>query len=106
MASKPARKSAVALGYEPAEGSAPKVIAKGDGTLAEKILALAEENGVPIRRDQDLLQVLSRLDLNQEIPPQVYIAVAEILAFVYHSSQRYKDKVDAVRKRRQDEPGS
>jgi flagellar biosynthesis protein len=79
---------AVALRYEPQEDDAPKVAAKGRGYLAEKILEIARVHNIPIREDKNLVQILSRLDLNQEIPPEVYRAVAEILAFVYRLSKR------------------
>ena len=68
----------VALRYEPKRESAPKVVAKGRGYLADKILELAREHNIPIRQDRSLLQILSRLDLNDEIPPEIYKAVAEI----------------------------
>jgi flagellar biosynthesis protein len=77
---------AVALRYKPGQDEAPRVAAKGSGYVAEKILDLARRHGVPIRQDRNLVQVLSRLDLEQEIPPGVYRAVAEILAFVYRLS--------------------
>jgi len=79
-------RQAVALRYKPGEDEAPRVTAKGDGFVAEKIIALARQHGVPIREDRNLVQVLARLDLDQEIPPHVYRAVAEILAFVYRLS--------------------
>jgi flagellar biosynthesis protein len=79
---------AVALRYAPKEDRAPKLVAKGRGYLAEKIIELARQHNIPIREDKNLLQILSRLDLNQEIPPDVYRAVAEILAFVYRLSNR------------------
>ena len=79
-------RQAVALRYKPGEGDAPRVTAKGQGNVAEKIIALARQHGVPIREDRNLVQVLARLDLEQEIPPHVYRAVAEILAFVYRLS--------------------
>ena len=88
----PQAKQAVALRYRPEEGSAPKVTAKGRGYLAEQIVELARKHNVPIREDKDLLQVLSRLDLNQEIPTEVYKAVAEILAFIYRVSGRRREK--------------
>jgi flagellar biosynthesis protein len=78
----------VALRYEPKRESAPRVVAKGRGYLADKILELAREHNVPIRQDRNLLQVLSRLDLNEEIPPEIYKAVAEILAFIYRLNNR------------------
>ena len=77
---------AVALRYVPGEGPAPRLTAKGSGSVAERIVELARRHGVPIRQDRNLVQVLSRLDLEQEVPPQVYRAVAEILAFVYRLS--------------------
>ena len=82
------RRQAVALRYEPKRDRAPKLVAKGQGYLAEKILELARQHHIPIREDKNLLQILSRLDLNQEIPAEVYRAVAEILAFIYRLSNR------------------
>jgi flagellar biosynthesis protein len=81
-------RQAVALRYAPKSDRAPKLIAKGRGYLADRILELARDHNVPIRHDHNLLQVLSRLDLNEEIPPEVYQAVAEILAFIYRLSNR------------------
>ena len=82
------RQQAVALRYEPERDRAPKLVAKGQGYLAEKILELARQHHIPVREDKNLLQILSRLDLNQEIPAEVYQAVAEILAFIYRLSNR------------------
>ncbi len=84
MADRPQQKRAVALRYDPAQGdAAPKVVAKGRGRTADQILALARKSGVPVRQDANLVQVLSRLNLDQEIPPEVYRAVAAILAFLH-----------------------
>lgn len=85
-------KSAVALRYDTSRDKSPRVTAKGKGLMAEKILALAEENNIPIREDADLLEVLSQVDLDQEIPSSVYRVVAELLAFVYEMNRDYKDK--------------
>jgi flagellar biosynthesis protein len=82
------RKQAVALRYEPKKDRAPRITGTGRGYLAEKILEFARHNNVPIRQDKNLLQILSRLDLNEEVPPDVYKAVAEILAFIYRLSNR------------------
>ena len=79
---------AAALQYQPKEDLAPRVTAKGRGYLAEKILEIARAHNIPICEDKNLVQILSRLDLNQEIPPEVYRAVAEILAFVYRLTKR------------------
>jgi flagellar biosynthesis protein len=82
-------RQAIALRYKPGEDNAPKVTAKGRGYLAEKILELARTHNIPVREDKNLVQILSRLELDQEIPPEVYRAVAEILAFIYRLSRRY-----------------
>ncbi len=84
------RRAAVALKYDAARDRAPKITASGKGEVAERILALARENGVPIREDPDLVQVLSQLDLNQEIPPSLYQVVAELLAFVYQLNRDHR----------------
>ena len=77
------RKKAAALKYDSEIGSAPRVVAKGRGAVAEKIIEIAEEHNVPVHEDFDLVEVLSGLDLDEEIPQEVYVAVAELLAFVY-----------------------
>jgi len=77
------RKKAVALRYRPDKESAPRVTAKGTGRIAERIIKVAQDNGIPIKDDPDLIEVLSKLDIEEQIPPNVYIAVAELLAFVY-----------------------
>ncbi len=79
---------AVALEYDPAETGAPVVKATGKGTIAEHILALARKNGVPIREDRELMELLARLDLGDEIPPALYTVVAELLAYVYRVNAR------------------
>jgi flagellar biosynthesis protein len=83
------RQAAVALKYDTAKDKAPKITAKGHGLVAETIIALAREKGVPIREDPDLVQVLSQFDLHQEIPPSLYQVVAELLAFVYRLNNDY-----------------
>jgi flagellar biosynthesis protein len=82
------QKQAVALRYDPKKDRAPKIAGKGRGHLAEKILELARQHHSPIREDKNLLQILSYLDLHQEVPTEVYKAVAEILAFIYRLSNR------------------
>ena len=83
-------KKAVALRYRPNQDQAPKVTAKGSGYLAEKIIRLATEHHVPIQEDPDLVQMLSHLDLEEEIPPALYKVVAEILAFIYSVNERHR----------------
>ncbi len=84
------RKKAVAIRYEAEKDPAPKIIGKGSGAIAEKIIALAKEHGIPIHEDTDLVEILSRLDLNAPIPPETYVVVAEILAFIYRANDNYK----------------
>jgi flagellar biosynthesis protein len=82
------RKRAVALKYDPASHSAPRVVAKESGVAAERLLAIARAHGVPIRQDVPLAAVLSKLQIDQEIPPELYRAVAAILAFLHRANRR------------------
>ncbi len=79
-------KQAVALKYDKKKHDAPTVVAKGQGRVAEKIIELAKKYDVPIKDDPDLIEVLSSLELNEEIPAEIYVAVAELLAFVYSAN--------------------
>lgn len=77
------RKRAVALHYDSEDNAAPTIAAKGQGEIAERIIALAQQHDVPLYEDPDLVEVLSSIDLGREIPADLYKAVAEVLAFVY-----------------------
>jgi len=77
------RQAAAALRYRQGEDPVPRLVAKGAGILAEKIIEVAREAGVPIHEDPDLLAVLMTLDIDEVIPPYLYVAVAEVLAFIY-----------------------
>ncbi|BCA79154.1 EscU/YscU/HrcU family type III secretion system export apparatus switch protein [Desulfuromonas sp. AOP6] len=92
--SKPMKK-AVALQYDREKTAAPRVVASGRGEIAERILQSAKEAGLPVREDADLLEVLARIPVGEEIPEDLYQAVAEILAFVYRVNGRYKEKAGA-----------
>lgn len=72
---------AVALFYD--GETTPRVTARGSGALAEEIIRIAREHGVPLHEDRDLLVLLSQLELGDEIPRQLYLAVAEVIAFAY-----------------------
>jgi flagellar biosynthesis protein len=87
-------RKAVALIYEPGEGTAPVMVAKGKGHLADLILEKAKENGIPVQEDSSLVEVLSKLDVDQEIPNELYTLVAEILSFVYRSDRKARDMID------------
>ncbi len=77
------RQMAVALGYEPGVDSAPVVLARGRGRVAERILEAAKEAKVPVREDRDLVEILAAVEIGDAIPPELYMAIAEILAFIY-----------------------
>ena len=79
----PVRARAVALRYDASREQAPRILAAGSGHIAQRILEIAREQGVPIHEDADLVQALSALDLGAQIPETLYRAVAEVLAFVY-----------------------
>jgi len=80
---------AVAIKYKAGTQTAPTVSAKGVGLIAEKIIKIAKEHGIPIKEDADLVETLSQLDLEQEIPPELYTVIAEVLAWVYRINNRY-----------------
>jgi flagellar biosynthesis protein len=86
---------AVALNYDGT--GAPTVTAKGKGLVAERIIELAEENHIPLRQDAGLVQVLANVPLDQEIPRELYIAVAEVIAFAYLLSGKRPEQVSSGR---------
>lgn len=90
MNQKKKKQKAVALHYDAEKSSIPRVIAKGTGKIAEKIIDIAAECGVPVHNDPDLVEVLSKLDIDEDIPSDVYVVVAELLAFVYSMNGKRK----------------
>lgn len=76
-------KKAVALRYDHTKEKAPKVIAKGKGETAESIIKIAQLHNLPIRKDEDLIELLSKVEIDREIPENLYIAVAEVFKFIY-----------------------
>ena len=81
---------AAALKYKLHEDAAPKLIAKGKGLIAEKILEIAREHNIPVKEDPELIQALMKLELNQFIPPELYQVVAEIMAFIYRMNDKFR----------------
>lgn len=82
------RRKAVALRYNGDKDEAPKILAKGAGLLAERIIELAQQQGIQLHEDPELVGLLSKLELDTEIPEQLYAAVAEVLAFVYRLNRQ------------------
>ena len=81
-------REAVALRYDAPESEAPRITAAGSGAVAERILELARRHGVPVREDRALVEILAKLEVGSEIPPQLYQVVAEVLAYVYRVNAR------------------
>lgn len=94
MTQSPPPKNAVALAYQSGD-AAPKVVAKGRGLVAEQIIARAKEHGVFVHESRELVALLTQVDLDEHIPPALYRAVAELLAWVHHleAAQRGADEV-------------
>ncbi|MEA4924171.1 MAG: EscU/YscU/HrcU family type III secretion system export apparatus switch protein [Syntrophomonadaceae bacterium] len=82
-------KLAVALKYEDDGNGTPVVIASGRGEIAEKILQAALQEQVPVHQDASLAQLLAQLEMGTEIPPELYQAVAQVIAFVWRMDQKY-----------------
>lgn len=83
MSERPRAPIAVALHYNSNGGGAPRVVAKGGGEIAEKIIETAREHNVPLQEDAALASALSKLDIGREIPKELYVAVAHVLAFAW-----------------------
>jgi flagellar biosynthesis protein len=81
------RPTAVALSYQDGD-AAPRVVAKGYGTLADTIIRTARENGLYVHQSPELVGLLMQVDLDSHIPPQLYVAVAELLAWLYRLESR------------------
>lgn len=89
---RPDRRRAVALRYHSSADASPRVLAKGQGEIAERIIALATSHGVPLHEDRDLVQLLGVLDLDVEVPPSLYRALAEVLAHVYRANALLREE--------------
>ncbi len=82
------KKEAVALGYNPEKDEAPRVLASGKEKIAEQILAIAKQNGIPVKDDPVLTAALMQIDINNTIPPELYRVVAEVLSYIYRIHQK------------------
>lgn len=88
------KKTATALRYDPKNDAAPKVVASGRGVVAERIIAKAQEFGIPVYDDPELAQVLVGLEIGGEIPPELYQAVAAIIIHVHHLDKKAQEILD------------
>ncbi len=97
------KKKAIALKYDVDKGKAPKILAVGKGAFAEMILQVAEDHKIPFYEDDALADLLSKLEIDSEIPPELFGVVAEVLAFVYQldklakKRQKVRDKYGTMR---------
>ncbi len=82
------KKKAAALQYRHGIDDAPILVAKGQGLIAERIIEVAKRFTIPLKHDPALIEVLSELDLDRQIPPELYVVVAEIMAYVYKMTGR------------------
>jgi len=78
----------VAVRYDIGRDRAPRVVAKGKGVIADRILELAKQHNVPVHEDPELLEALARLDVQEEIPPELYQIMAEVLTFIYRANKK------------------
>ena len=85
-------KKAVALKYDQEKNRAPEVTAKGTGNTAKNIIKIATQNNIPIKKDEDLVNMLSEIELNKEIPIELYQAVAEVFSFIYGITNEENNK--------------
>jgi flagellar biosynthesis protein len=83
---------AAAIQYDSEKDAAPRMTAKGRGLIAERIIEIARQHDIPVRSDPALVEVLCKLDMEEEIPETLYRVVAEILAFVYRMNERRKEQ--------------
>lgn len=80
--------TAAALRYDKEKENAPRLVAKGKGSTANNIIKIAELNDIPIKKDEDLIELLSNVELDKEVPDALYKAVAEVFSFVYKVSRK------------------
>jgi flagellar biosynthesis protein len=97
---------AVALKYRSRSDNAPKVVARGKGKVAQKIIDIAKENNIHIHDDPDLVEALAQLDLNDEIPSDLYMVVSELLAFVYSLNRKEKTYAEDISSQDRMSPGT
>jgi len=81
-------KKAIAMRYDSAKERTPRVIAKGKGNVANNIIKVAQLHKLPIKKDEDLLELLSKVELDREVPENLYKAVAELFSFVYKVTKK------------------
>ncbi|WP_191561733.1 EscU/YscU/HrcU family type III secretion system export apparatus switch protein [Metabacillus idriensis] len=92
MKEEPVQKKAVALRYQEKKETAPRVIAKGKGILADSIIEAARKNEIPVQEDPSLIEVLHIMEVDEQIPEELYLAVAEIFSFIYQVDKQAENE--------------
>ncbi len=82
------KQKAVTLKYDKEQNRAPKVTAKGEGYTAENIIKIAKLHDIPIKKDEDLVEMLSKLEIDREVPAEMYKAIAEVFSFLYTMTKK------------------
>jgi FlhB-like protein len=90
------RDRAVALKYRKDEDNAPKIVAKGEGHIAERIKEIARQMDIPLHRDDTLVELLAQIEINHEIPPELYAAIAELLSWIYRANNTFDKERTAL----------
>ncbi|CAD7848312.1 MAG: hypothetical protein [Olavius algarvensis Delta 4 endosymbiont] len=85
------QKKAAVISYDPAKDRAPQLVAAGRGLIAEKILEVARAFNVPVREDRNLVHLLEALEINSDIPEELYRVVAEVLVYVYKLDNAFEE---------------
>jgi len=89
------RQKAVALRYDPGQEQAPRIVATGEGHMADQIVRIAIDHGISIRKDADLVEILAKLEIDTLIPVEAFAAVAEILSYIYRSQGKGPPEAEA-----------
>jgi len=87
-------KKAASLKYDKIKSNAPTVTSKGKGVIAQNIIDVAKKHNIPIKKDEDLLEILSQIEINDEIPTELYEAVSQVFSFIYEMSNEDINKKD------------
>ncbi|HTY12710.1 MAG TPA: EscU/YscU/HrcU family type III secretion system export apparatus switch protein [Candidatus Omnitrophota bacterium] len=99
----PTRKAAIAMRYDVDKDKAPVILATGRGPIADEIIRLAEDNKIPLYEDKELAGLLSKIELDTEVPPELYVLVAEVLFFVFQLDRMAEKREKLITRMREDE---
>ncbi len=96
------KRTAIAVRYDVEADKAPLILASGRGAIADEILRIAEENKIPLYENRDLANMLAKLEIDTEIPPQLYVLVAEVLFFVYKLDKMAEKREKLIKRAREE----